>query len=76
MIRVEIDEQTAVELHHALGVMRAVFDHRTAQNDGLDMTVASTAMRDAQLAVAGGLRANGWTPDGDGWAKRPGRSRR
>lgn len=75
MIRVDLDEQTAVDVHHALGVIRGVFDHRTAEGD-LDLTAASTACRDAQLAIAGGLRAVGWTPSDDGWTKRPTRRRR
>lgn len=70
MIRIDLDEQTAVELHHAVGVMREILE-RSA-----DHSVATAAMRDAQLALAGGLRAHGWTPTDDGWAKRPTRPRR
>lgn len=65
MIRVELEEQTAIELHHGAGVLRAVLE----QNGG---TAQALLMRDVQLAVAGALRAHGWVPDDDGtsWVRR------
>jgi hypothetical protein len=64
MIRVELDEQTAVELHHGAGVLRDVLEAKGA-------TEHARHMRDAQLAIAGALRAVGWVPAERGWTKRP-----
>lgn len=69
MIRVELAEQTAVEVHHALTVLRDLLT-RAGLSD------AETAVRDTQLAVAGGLRAAGWAPVEGGWAKAAPRARR
>lgn len=73
MIRVELAEQDAVEAHHALGVLRGLLQHRP---DLFGSGATDASLRDAQLAIAGGLRAHGWTPYPDGWEKRPVRTRR
>lgn len=70
MIRVELEPQTAIELHHAAGLLRRVLEDNGATEQALQM-------RDAQLAIAGALRAFGWEPDGpDAWRQRARRPRR
>ncbi|MCW2545416.1 MAG: hypothetical protein JWM40_2968 [Frankiales bacterium] len=67
MIRIELDEQNAVDVHGLLTRMQEALEH----DERLVAPIRAT-----KLALAGGLRASGWTPAGDGWEKRPVRSRR
>lgn len=69
MIRIELDPQVAVELHHGAGLLREVLE----QNDRPEQALQ---MRDAQLALSGALRGAGWVPQGDGWAHQANRRRR
>lgn len=65
MIRLELDEQTAVDLHALVVRIREVNPH------DLDERLRAT-----DLALAGGLRAHGWTPTDGGWVKLATRGRR
>lgn len=67
MIRIEVDEQNAVDVHGLL----------TRMQDALGEDEQLVApIRAIKLSLAGGLRAAGWSPDERGWTKRPVRSRR
>lgn len=67
MIRIEVDEQHAVDMHGLLARMQDAL--------GEDEQLVAP-IRTMKLALAGGLRAAGWTPTTQGWAKRAVRSRR
>lgn len=65
MIRVDIDEQDAVSLHDVIERLRRI------------APTESDRLRGPALALAGALRAAGWTPaDVEGtWEKRAARRR-
>lgn len=62
MIRVDLDEQTAADLHGLLERMQPVLDQ--------DREDLIAPIRNTKLALAGALRAAGWTPAPAGWEKR------
>lgn len=66
MIRLEVTEEDAVSLHDVVQRLRRIAPD------------VADPLRGVELALAGGLRAAGWTPGGEQgtWEKRPVRGRR